>query len=161
VNSGSSSVSPLLPLTTAVFLYRWPFSSLKSTSILQGAPCTRPKMFFCRFTQHRRHQLPLRRSATFKPTSHHIVQTARALQVLTCMLSISVMLIQVFCHTRVECSCPGRCATYVAQCLWILDLRVINAFNASFECNCFAILNTAQNSSFFGTEWHSYLSLLS
>lgn len=48
VNRGSSSVSPFLPFTTAVFLYLCPFSSLKSTSILQGAPCTSPRMFFCK-----------------------------------------------------------------------------------------------------------------
>lgn len=47
VYRGSSSVSPFLPLTTAVFVYLRPFSSLKSTSIRQGGPCTRPRMFFC------------------------------------------------------------------------------------------------------------------
>lgn len=47
VYSGCSSVSPFLPLTTAVLWYLRPLSSLKSTSMRQGGPCTSPRMFFC------------------------------------------------------------------------------------------------------------------
>lgn len=73
VNRGSSSVSPFLPLTTAVFRYLWPFSSLKSTSILQGAPCTKPRMFFYSSTKVGSSALAYTNSIRLKLSTHHLL----------------------------------------------------------------------------------------